>query len=89
MHFTKLSLAMAGLVLLLPLALTSTRGMMRRLGKSWAKLHKLVYVIAILGVWHFYWQVKLDTVEALVYVAILFVLLALRAGKVRQILKIR
>ncbi len=52
--------------------------MMRRLGKSWVKLHRLVYVIAILGVWHFYWQVKLDTLEALVYALILTLLLAMR-----------
>lgn len=84
-----ITLGMAGLVLLIPLALTSTRGMMRRLGKSWLKLHKLVYVIAILGVWHFYWQVKLDTVEALVYAAILVVLLALRTVKVQKLLKVR
>ena len=82
-----ITLGMAGLVLLIPLALTSTRGMMRRLGKTWLKLHKLVYVIAILGVWHFYWQVKLDTLEALVYALILAVLLALRVDRVRQVLK--
>ena len=52
--------------------------MMRRLGKRWQKLHRLVYPIAILGVWHFYWQVKLDTLEAIVYAAILAVLLGYR-----------
>jgi len=60
-----ITLGMTGLVLLLPLVLTSTRGMMRRLGKRWQKLHRLVYVIAILGVWHFYWQVKADILEPL------------------------
>jgi sulfoxide reductase heme-binding subunit YedZ len=84
-----ITLGMAGLVLLIPLALTSTRGMMRRLGKAWLKLHKLVYVIAVLGVWHFYWQVKLDTLEALVYALILVVLLALRVERVRQVLRIQ
>jgi sulfoxide reductase heme-binding subunit YedZ len=63
--------------------------MMRRLGKAWLKLHKLVYVIAVLGVWHFYWQVKLDTLEALVYALILVVLLALRVERVRQVLRIQ
>ena len=61
--------------MLLPLALTSTRGWMRRLGKRWQSLHRLVYAVGILGVWHFYWQVKLDTVEALIYALILAVLL--------------
>ena len=51
---------------------------MRRLGKRWQKLHRLVYGISLLGVWHFYWQVKLDTLEPLIYAAILAALLAFR-----------
>jgi len=78
-----ITLGMAGLLLLIPLAVTSTRGMMRRMGKRWVKLHRLVYVIAILGAWHFYWQVKLDTLEALVYAIILAVLLATRIRKLQ------
>jgi sulfoxide reductase heme-binding subunit YedZ len=73
-----ITLGMIGLLLLLPLAVTSTKGMMRRLGKRWKKLHKLVYVIAIVGVWHFYWQVKLDTLDAGVYALILLLLLGSR-----------
>jgi sulfoxide reductase heme-binding subunit YedZ len=74
-----ITLGMLGLVLLIPLALTSNRVMMRKLGKRWKTLHRSVYLIAVLGVWHFYWQVKLDTLEALVYAATLAVLLASRA----------
>lgn len=73
-----ITLGMAGLLMLVPLALTSTRGMMRRLGKRWQKLHRLVYVIAIVAVWHFYWQVKLDTLDASFYAFILVVLLGIR-----------
>jgi len=73
-----ITLGMTGLLLLIPLAVTSTKGMMRRLGKRWLKLHRLVYVIAIVGVWHFYWQVKLDTLEAGLYALVLAVLLATR-----------
>jgi len=73
-----ITLGMTGLLLLLPLALTSTKGMMRRLGKRWQKLHRLVYVIAVLAVWHFYWQVKLDTLEPIFYVSVLAVLLGVR-----------
>jgi len=73
-----ITLGMTGLLLLIPLAVTSTRGMMRRLGKRWQKLHRLVYVIAIAGVWHFYWQVKLDTLDATIYAVILVVLLGSR-----------
>ncbi len=73
-----ITLGMTGLSLLIPLALTSTRGMVRRLGRNWRKLHRLVYVVAIAGVWHFYWQVKLDTLEPLFYGLILAVLLLSR-----------
>jgi len=79
-----ITLGMMGLLLLIPLALTSTKGMMRRLGKRWQKLHRLVYVIAIAGVWHFYWQVKLDTADAIVYALLLAVLLATRVNYCRR-----
>ena len=51
---------------------------MRRLGKRWQKLHRLVYAIAIVAVWHFYWQVKLDTLEPAAYVLVLTGLLGVR-----------
>jgi len=73
-----ITLGMAALLMLVPLAVTSTKGMMRRLGRRWQKLHRLVYVIAILAVWHFYWQVKLDTLDATVYALILAGLLGTR-----------
>ena len=64
--------------MLIPLAITSTNRMMRRLGRRWQKLHRLIYVIAMLGVWHYYWQVKRDVREPLIYAAILAVLLGYR-----------
>jgi len=73
-----ITIGFTALVLLMPLAVTSTNGMMRRLGRRWKKLHRLVYPIVILGVWHFYWQVKLDTIEPLVYASLLAVLLGYR-----------
>jgi sulfoxide reductase heme-binding subunit YedZ len=66
-----ITLGMTALVLLVPLAATSTNAMMRRLGRRWQQLHRLVYPITILGVWHFYWQVKLDTLEPSIYLAAL------------------
>ncbi len=66
-------------ILLIPLAATSTNRMMRMLKKNWVKLHKLVYVIAVLGILHFLWLVKADTLEPLVYASILLVLLGYRA----------
>ena len=47
-------------LLLIPLALTSTRGWIRRLGKNWVRLHRLVYVVALLGIVHFFWATKAD-----------------------------
>ncbi len=73
-----ITIGMLGLLLLIPLAVTSTNGMMRRLGRRWTKLHRLVYVIAALGLWHFWWQVKKDIREPLLYVAIFAVLMAFR-----------
>lgn len=73
-----ITLGFTALLLLIPLALTSTAAMMRRLGRRWVQLHRLVYVVAILGVWHFYWQVKLDTLQPSIYSAILAGLLGYR-----------
>lgn len=65
-------------VLLIPLALTSTQAMMRRLGRRWQLLHRLVYFIAVLGVIHYLWLVKKDLTEPLIYGGILVLLLAVR-----------
>ncbi|HEX8390802.1 MAG TPA: protein-methionine-sulfoxide reductase heme-binding subunit MsrQ [Longimicrobium sp.] len=77
----------AALVILTPLALTSTKGMIRRLGKRWQKLHRLVYVAAGLGVLHFLWLVKKDLREPLIFAAVLAVLLLFRVlpiGKAKK-----
>jgi sulfoxide reductase heme-binding subunit YedZ len=67
-------------VLLIPLAVTSTNAMVRRLGfPRWKRLHRLVYVIAPLGIIHFVWRVKSDLRQPLLYAAVLAFLLAVRA----------
>ncbi len=73
-----ITIGFAALVLLTALAVTSTDGMRRRMGRRWQKLHYAVYVIASLGVWHYWWQVKKDITEPGTYAAILAVLLASR-----------
>jgi sulfoxide reductase heme-binding subunit YedZ len=75
-----ITVGFTALLLLIPLAVTSTRGMQRRLGRNWAKLHRLVYVVGVLGVVHYYWQVKsdLDFAEPLLYAFLLAVLLGVR-----------
>lgn len=65
-------------VMLIPLAVTSTRAMQRRLGRRWLTLHRSVYAIAALGVLHFFWQVKLDASLPLLYAGILACLLGFR-----------
>ena len=65
-------------LLLVPLAVTSTRGWIRRLGKRWQKLHKVVYLAAGLGVLHFLWLVKSDLREPLIFATVFAVLMALR-----------
>lgn len=68
-----------GLALMIPLAVTSTAGWIRRLGgRNWQRLHRLVYAIAVLGVIHYWWLVKSDIRAPAAYAAILAVLLALR-----------
>jgi sulfoxide reductase heme-binding subunit YedZ len=69
---------LTGFVLMVPLAVTSTAGMIRRLGKRWQQLHRSVYVIAVAGVIHFYWLVKADTRRPLQYGAVLLLLLGCR-----------
>jgi sulfoxide reductase heme-binding subunit YedZ len=68
----------AAWLLLLPLAATSTRGMMRRLGRRWQRLHRLVYIIGVLAILHYIWLVKADLLEPLIYAGVLILLLAVR-----------
>jgi len=68
----------SALMLSIPLALTSTKAMAKRLGARWKKLHSLVYVIAILGVLHFWWLVKKDIREPLLFALVLLFLLGIR-----------
>jgi methionine sulfoxide reductase heme-binding subunit len=81
-----ITIGLLALLLLIPLAVTSTNKMMRRLGRRWQKLHRLIYPIAILGVWHFWWQVKRDIREPLIYATILAILLIYRIIKARKTL---
>lgn len=73
-----ITVGFSAFVLLVPLAATSTHAMMRRLGRRWQRLHRLVYVIALLGVIHYLWLVKKDLTEPLIYGGVLLLLLAMR-----------
>ena len=65
-------------MLLIPLAITSNNASLRKLGKSWKKLHRLVYLILVLGVLHYLWLVKADYLEPGIYALIAAVLLLQR-----------
>jgi len=73
-----ITIGFAAVLLLLALAITSFKAIRRRMGRRWQTLHNAAYLIGILGVWHYWWQVKLDTLEPLIYAAILSVLLGAR-----------
>lgn len=75
-----ITVGLTAFLLMAPLAMTSTDGMVRRLGaKRWLALHRLVYLIAPLGVLHFWWMVKRDITEPAIYAVLLAILLGYRA----------
>jgi sulfoxide reductase heme-binding subunit YedZ len=73
-----ITIGFAAFLILTALAATSTAAIRRRMGRSWQKLHNFVYVAAILGVWHYWWQVKLDASDPAIYAALLAIVLAVR-----------
>ena len=78
-----ITVGVAAFLMLVPLAITSTAGWMRRLGRRWHRLHKLIYPAAVLGCVHFWWQVKADWREPFIYAAALALLLGWRAWRAR------
>jgi len=82
---TYITLGFTSFLLLIPLAMTSTNAMVRRLGgQRWRRLHRLVYVIAAGGTLHFLWLVKADLREPLIYLGILLLLLVARVPAVAE-----
>lgn len=73
-----ITIGMFGVLSMMPLAITSTNAWRRRLGRSWIRLHRLVYLTGIAACWHFYWQVKKDLTEPLIYCTIIAILLGVR-----------
>lgn len=81
-----ITIGFAAFLLLIPLAVTSTNAMQKRLKKKWIQLHKLVYVIPALVIIHFIWTLKADYSEPIIYATIFSVLLLIRAVHDRKIL---
>jgi len=76
-----ITIGFAALLLLTAMAVTSTNGMRRRMRRAWDKLHYSVYAVGVLGVWHYWWQVKKDASDAWIYAVILALLLGYRIWK--------
>jgi methionine sulfoxide reductase heme-binding subunit len=76
-----ITIGFAALTLMAPLAATSTAGMIRRLGRKWQTLHRLVYASALLGVVHYWWLVKADIRSPIMYAAIVSLLLGFRVWR--------
>lgn len=79
-----ITIGFSGFILLIPLAITSTNTMQRRLGKQWKQLHQLVYVTGLLGVLHYAWLVKADYSQPLMYALIYIFLLSVRVWYQRR-----
>jgi sulfoxide reductase heme-binding subunit YedZ len=79
-----ITIGFAAFLILTALAITSTNRMRRRLGKRWQQLHYGVYAATVLGVWHFWWQVKQDLTEPLIYAIMFMLLLGFRAYKYKN-----
>ena len=73
-----ITIGFIALLILSILASTSTSNIRRSMGRKWDKLHQSVYLASILGIWHFWWQVKKDITEPLIYAVIIFILLTYR-----------
>jgi sulfoxide reductase heme-binding subunit YedZ len=73
-----ITVGFSAFILLIPLAASSNPHMMKKLGRNWQRLHRLVYAIATLGVVHYWWLVKKDISQPLIYACVLAVLLAMR-----------
>ena len=79
-----ITMGMLAFALLIPLVVTSNRVMIKRLGKSWKKLHRLAYLVPALGVVHYWWLVKADVLEPLIHGLVLLALLAFPVPFIRS-----
>ena len=78
-----ITIGFTAFVLLIPLAVTSTKKMVQRLGNNWRKLHSLIYPIAVCVIFHYLWLVKADILPPVIYGLILCLLLALRSPRLK------
>ena len=82
-----ITIGFIALLILVALASTSTMNIRKKMGNNWARLHSGIYLTSILGVWHFWWQVKKDITEPLIYAIIITILLLYRLRKKYKYIK--
>lgn len=82
-----ITIGFTAFLILIAMAATSTSGIRRRMGRRWQKLHYGIYVAGVLGVWHYWWQVKLDARDPAIYAALLSILLGYRWWQRKRKLK--
>ncbi len=82
-----ITIGFTAFLILIAMAATSTSGMRRRMGRRWQKLHYGIYVAGVLGVWHYWWQVKLDASDPAIYAALLSILFGYRWWQRKRNLK--
>ena len=79
-----ITLGLISLTLLFIMAVTSPNSIRRKMGVKWHQIHKSIYVVSVLGIWHYWWQVKLDAREPLIYAIIISILLLYRLLKFKK-----
>jgi len=79
-----ITIGFTSLLMLIPLAVTSTNKMVKRLGKRWKSLHQLIYVVAVFSIFHYLWLVKADILYPVIYGILLIVLLSIRVWFARM-----
>ncbi|MBN8430466.1 sulfoxide reductase heme-binding subunit YedZ [Microbulbifer salipaludis] len=84
---TYILLGFSAWLMLLALAITSFPALLKKMGRSWKKLHGLLYIVVLLACWHFWWSVKSGWIEPAVYLGLAIILLAWRRDSVRRWLK--
>ena len=84
-----ITIGFAAFLILIAMAATSTTGMRRRLGRRWQQIHNWIYAAAVLGIWHYWWQVKLDVSDPAIYAVLLTLLLGYRIWRRRRLSRSR
>ena len=79
-----ITLGLISLILLFIMAVTSPNSIRRKMGEKWYQIHQSIYVVSVLGIWHYWWQVKLDAREPLIYAIIISILLLYRLLKFKK-----